>query len=365
MRIYSKKMTLIVVLTAAVLLSCSFADVSEISAAILEKMPADNSKAEQELGAKLIKAGPDAIKEICDLIVPPGTGDDTKARFALSSLGFYTSRPGADAERKMYASVLTSALAKAADSEVKSFFITQLKLVGGTETVLALSGYLNNERLSEQAAMAMLTIGTDAAGKAFLKALPSASQKTLPTIIHALGQVRSKSAIRAISKHASSKDKTIRLVSLRALANIGDKSSEKILAKALKTKDAYEKALAVSNYLLLAERLNQSGQTRKCTKICRKIIKGKYPAGQGNVPSAALSVLTDAIGDKAINYLLDAVDSDDQQFQAAALALADKIEGPKVTAKWTKKLKKVSSDRQIKIIDMLGRRGDKSALKTR
>ena len=357
-------MTLIAVLTAAGFLSCSFADASEISAAILEKMPAANAQAEYELDAKLVKAGPDAIKEICDLIVPPGTGDDTKARYVLRSLSSYTSRPDADAEQKMYASVLTEALAKAADNEVKFVFINQLKLVGGSEAVSALSGYLNNERLCEPAAMALLTIGTDAAEKAFLKALPKASQKNLPTIIHALGQMRSKSAIRAISKHASSKDATIKQVSLRALANIGDKSSEKILAKTLKTKNTYEQALAFSNYLLLAERLNEAGDTRRCVKICRKLIKGKYPAGQGNVPSAALSILTDAIGDKAIDYLLDAVDSDDQQFQAAALALAGKIKGPKATAKWTKKLKKVSSDRQIKIIDMLGRRGDKSALKT-
>ena len=206
MRIYTKKMTMMAVLTVAVLLSCSFADVSEISATILEKMPAANAQLEYELDAKLIKAGPDAIKEICDLIVPPGTGDDTKARYVLRSLCSYTSRPGADAEQKMYASVLTEALAKAADNEVKFVFITQLKLVGGSETVLALSGYLNNDRLSEPATMAMLTIGTDAAEKAFLKALPSASQKTLPTIIHALGQMRSKSALRAIAKHASSKE---------------------------------------------------------------------------------------------------------------------------------------------------------------
>lgn len=372
MMIDSEKLTLITVLIAMVFVPCSFAAVTDPAVVkALEKMPAGSAKLEQELNAELIKAGPDAIKEICDLIVPPGTGDDTKARFTLGSLGFYTSRPGGDAERKMYSGILVDALMKAADKEVKSFFITQLQLVVREEKlqlvvreetvpVYILSAYLNDERLCEPVAMVLLAIGTDAAEKAFLKALPSVDQKNLPTIIQALGKMQIKSATRTIAKHASSKDVTIRRVSQKALANIGDKSSKKILAKALNTNDAYEKSLAVSNYLLLAERLSETGDTRKCAKMCRKIIKGKYSAG--NVSSAALSLLTDALGDKAIDDLIDAVDSDNQQLQSAALALADKIPGTKATAEWTKKLKKVSPDRQVKIMGMLGSRKDKTAL---
>ena len=74
-----KQLILILVLAAAVLLPCAHAQVSDPAAAsILDKMPVPDAKQEQALNADLVKAGPGSVKQICDLIVPPGTGDDTK-----------------------------------------------------------------------------------------------------------------------------------------------------------------------------------------------------------------------------------------------------------------------------------------------
>lgn len=359
----TKKLAVIIVLAAAVLLPCSFAQVTDPTvASVLEKMPTANRQQEQLLLTDLINPGTSLLMQICDLIVPPGTGDDTKARYALSSLSFYISRSRNIEMRPVYTGSLARALRNATDDEVKAFFITQFQLVGTIEYVSDLSKYLDNDRLCEQAAMAMLSISKKHAESEFMSALGTVSQKNLPTIIHALGQIQSKRAVSEISKYAASDDVLIRQVSLKALGNIGDESSIKILEKASKIEDPYEKALATSAYLQLAKRLSETGETGKSVKICRNLLKGEYPASQSNVPSAALSILTDALGDKAIGYLLDAVDSENLQVQAAALALADKICGTKATAKWIKKLKKVSPARQTLIIEMLGSRNDKTAL---
>ena len=111
MRIDIKKIAVISVFVAAMLWPCAFAEVANPAAVnSLEKMPAGDAVLEQALNAELVKAGPEAVMQICSLIVPPGTGDDTKARYALGSLTNYASRPGADQERQMVENVLVRAL---------------------------------------------------------------------------------------------------------------------------------------------------------------------------------------------------------------------------------------------------------------
>ena len=357
-----KQLILIMVLAAAVLLPCSFAKASESPAATaVEQMPAQDAQLELAWNAKVVKSGPRGITALCDLIVPPGTGDDTKARYAIGSLTNYVSRPDAEQERRMVAGVLAQVLGKAADKEVKFFFINQLQFVGGDESVSVLAGYLNDERLCDAASGALMVIGTEAAEKAFLKALPSTSPKNLPMIVHALGQLQSKTAATPIAQYVTSQDATLRRVAIQSLANIGDASSIKILAKASQADDVYEKGLAASAYLLLADRLNEAGQNQACIDICTKILQAGNEAYTGNIQCGALSILTEAKGAKAMDNLFDAVDGDNAKLQAAALALAQKQSGSLATVQWLNKLRQVSPQRQSLILAMLGRRGDRIA----
>jgi len=356
------------VLAAAVFLPCLFAtnvlanDPLMATATVLEKMPAANSSLENELNAGLIKAGPDAIKVICDLIVPPGTGDDTKARYAISSLVSYTSRPDAAAEKKMYSAVLVQALIKASDKEVKSFFITQLQLVGDDDAVPEVSKYLRDASLYEPASFTLQTIGGDKAKKAFLDVLLASRKTIMPTIIHALGQMRVKEAVKHITKFAANNDRMLRLVSLAALAEIGDRGSVKVIQNALKVKDPYERGIVASHYVNLAKRLQETDRSKDAVNICEYILKSKDTAIKSSVKSSALSVIVDAYGSKADDYIEAAFDDGDDQLQAAAMRLVAEIDDSYVTKMWCKKLSKASSKRQVKIIEMLGSRGDKTAI---
>lgn len=364
MIINSKKFKFkMLLLAAAVLIPFSLASaIDPVAAEALEKMPVGNAEIEYALDARLVEAGPEAISQICDLIVSPGTGDDTKARYTLSSLSFYTSRPNAESQRKMYSAALVKALAKATDNEVKSFFIIQLQLTGTVEAIEALSGYLSSERLCEPASRGLRNIGTKAAEDAILNAFPSASQKNLLTIIYALGQMQIKSAADDISRYAKSTDRTLRLVSLGALAEIGDPDSEKILDKALNAGDAYEKGIVASYNVRFAQRLLQAGETKDAVGICKDILRSKDSAINSGAKSAALSVLVEALGVKSLDYLIDAFDDGDEQLQSAAMTLAATMDGSSITKAWCKKLKKASSSHQIKIVKMLGSRGDQKAL---
>ena len=102
---------------------------------ILAQLPAKDSAEGTKLTAELVELGPAAIGQICEMLVPPGTGDDTRARYALSGLTMYVCRPGAEAERKMYAKTLIKALVSAEDKEVKAFLARQLQLASKKESV--------------------------------------------------------------------------------------------------------------------------------------------------------------------------------------------------------------------------------------
>jgi len=97
-----KKLTVIIFLAAVVFLTCPYVQAIDAADSALKMMPAPDIQAELAINSSLVKAGPEAIAKICDRIVPPGTGNDTSARYAISSLVTYTSRPGAAAEKKMF-----------------------------------------------------------------------------------------------------------------------------------------------------------------------------------------------------------------------------------------------------------------------
>jgi HEAT repeat protein len=264
----------------------------------------------------------------------------------------------------MYAETIIASLESAPDKEVKAFLISQLQLAGGVESIGALSKYLADDRLCDPAARALVTIGSASAKDALRKALTSAQGPRLVTIIKALGTLRCKKAIKEIMKHTSSEDANVRRTALWAAANIGDKSADKVLAKAVEKTTGFEKAKAASLYLLYAQRQAEDGRKRQCAKICRAMIKNRKADVPENVQCAALSTLVSAYGKNALNDLLDAMDSKSVELQAAALGLAGSIEGTPATKKWVKKTKKVAASVRVRILGMLARRGDKYALPT-
>lgn len=347
---------------AAVMLLCSFAVISyAATATVVAKMPLQDAQQEQAWNAAIVKQGPSSVMAICDLIVPPGTGDDTAARYALGSLTNYAARPGADQERAMVANVLARALTQASDKEVKFFFINQLQFVAGDESVSALAKYLNDDRLCDGASGALMVIGTETAAKAVLKALPSTSSKNLPMIVHALGQLQCQAAAGRLAPYATSQDTTLRRVAIQSLGNIGDTSSIQILKKASQVDDVYEKAIATAAYLLLADRLNQQGDSEACIEICSQVLEAGDAAYGTHVQCSALSILAAAKGDAVTEDLFAALDKDNFQLQSAALRLAETQPGSRSTVQWLNRIGQVSSDRQSQILAMLGRRGHKIA----
>lgn len=158
------------------------------------QMPAETSQQRDALASELVELNPQATLLLAKMLLPPTDPNDNAARYGLSALTHYTSRPGAEAERAVYAAALIKALPDIPEKQNQAFLISQLQLVGKDEAIEPLGAFLNDDVLADYAARALLSIHADGTEKVFLKALDSANDTNKATILHALGQLQSRTA---------------------------------------------------------------------------------------------------------------------------------------------------------------------------
>jgi len=355
----------ILVLTMTVWVAAAYGVAAEAPATVggvLAKMPAPSAEDGNLINAQLVAMGPGAIGDIAAQLVAPGAGDDTAARFALSGLAKYVSASGREGERKMVAGALVAALGTAEDKAVKAFLIRQLQVAGKDESVAALSGYLVDEKLCEPAAQALTAIATADAANALASALAAAVSGNRVTIIQALGVLRHEPVVDVLIQDAASDDADIRWAALYALANIGAPNGADVLAKASEGASSYDRAKATSYRVLQARRLAKSGQTAEAETLGRALLAEGGGTGEAHVECAALSVLVDTCGKRALDDLLAAMDSAESDLRACALQLAAALPGKSATKRWVEKMEQVPPEVRLEIMAMLAGRGHQEAL---
>ena len=69
---------------------------------ILARLPANDRQLTDKLMVDMMSLGETGIKQICDQVVPAGTGDDTRPRFAIESLSRFLSGKNCANEKPMW-----------------------------------------------------------------------------------------------------------------------------------------------------------------------------------------------------------------------------------------------------------------------
>ena len=329
---------------------------------LVDRFPAQSTEERQTLASQLMGMGPEGILEVCSLLVPPGTGDDTEARYAISALTTFVSRKGEEKKRLIYVKTLFKALERETNRDVQAFLIRQVQQAGKKESIKPLGRYLVDKRLCESATQALLAIGSPQSEKVLLKALKTATGANRVTIVKALGELQVEEATKKILPFAADEDNDLRQVALYALANIGDPLAEKAVSAVSLEAPSYERTRAPALYLLYARRLGERGHKAHAACICRKLIAHYTAPQESHVACSALTLLVDTAGESAFSDLLLVMDRPAPELRARALDLAGRIPGEQATAAWIERLEGAPPDVQAQIIAMLGRRGDPSAL---
>jgi len=329
---------------------------------ILSEFPVDRADDLDRLASDLINLGKKGLVRLCLYLESPVEKDRIKAQYALHGLAVHSAKLSNEDDRFLVSKTLIKVLKSLKGQKAQEFIISQLQLVGKREAVKPIARFLVDPKLCEPAARALLSFETERAEKAFIKSLDSLSGSRRITVIKALGELQSQKAVKKIKPFVSSEDEKLRLVSLYALANIGDPSCLSLLGKARIRSSPYERSRAPFIYLLYIQRLSELGYKKLSVNICRDLIKNYTAEDETQVRCAALDLLANTAQGKALNDLLRAVESPDRDFRQKALGLAVNIYQKEMKENWKQKMEKVSPEVQAEILTMLGRTGDESLL---
>ena len=247
-----------------------------VVADVLAQIPIQKQAEYNKLIADLSATGEEGVISLVKMIKAPGQGSNSKVDYALSGLSHYVTAKGQESSRKVVAEAYVKALGMVQDAETQAFIIRQLQIVGGEESVEALAGFLNDERLSGPAARALSSIGSDSAKGALEKALMQrmGSAETQENIINALGDVQDGNAEDLLLALTNSTDVDMLKVLYRALSRLGSEKSLQVLGDAAK-KAGYtmEPTGANEAYIGLIKRLVANGDLKNARRLASAIVK--------------------------------------------------------------------------------------------
>jgi HEAT repeat protein len=328
---------------------------------IVARFPADNARDRALWAKELIDLGDEGIVAVCRMLASPGASDDSPARFALHGVTTVVNQSGLDRERSLFTKALLRALEQEREKEVQAFLIRQLQLSAGDEAVKPLKGYLQDNRLCDPAAQALLAIATPKAEEALLKSLKDATGHRRVILVRALGEMRSEKAVPLILPFAMGEEAGLRQVSLFALANIGDPAAEAALIRFPLIAPPYDRGRAPSSLLLYARRLGEAGHKKESARFCHQLLNNYTALQESQIACAALTILVDTLGETALGDLLRAMDSPLKDVRGRALELSLTMPGESVTTIWMNEAMNKDLEVLAEIIVMLGLRGDKAA----
>ncbi len=326
---------------------------------ILAQFPAQSNEHTDKLMVQILETGTPGIAKFCDLIVPPGTGNDVQARFALESLARFAGAPENSKNRKFVESSLLSALDKANDKEVKAFFIRRLQYCGGATSIPKMEKYLNSSDLYAPALAVLTDIGSAESGALILKNIQDKSGLQLQAMVKTLGDLKYQPAELYLISLAKSTDSALLLQVYTALANIAGKASLETFETAAKNvKYQPDAAATMVAYLQYAKNLAVKGEAKLSAKLCGTVLKNCTSDNQLIYRSSALAV--PGFGTNAL--FLKEVQNKNKAYRNAVLNYASTQLNSENIGSWIAELKKAPAETKAEIIHFLANRTEPEVL---
>ena len=236
----------------------------------------DKDAMEKSIDAMIAKPA-EAAKGLVALLKDPeqAPGADIQARHAIHAVAIRI--PAKDQKKRAaYAEALASTLADEHPDAVKAFVIRQIQVCGGKEVIPHIGKFLTVEGIADDAAQALLAIGSEEAVKPFRAALPKVSKSTALRQIqlHGLAELADKASKDAFLKALGDKDEHCRLLAMWGLVQIADKSTIDAYLKAEQKEQGFARNKAAHFTLQFAEKL-KGADAKKVYQHIAKTRTGK------------------------------------------------------------------------------------------
>ncbi len=266
-----------------------------IVADALAQLPADTQQKYNQTIADLVSTGEEGLLDLIGRMNPPGNKSNETVEYAISGWTHFVANDVS--KRNVAANAFEKALKQPLDNEIKAFVIRQLRTIGTDDNVDVLSGLLTDEQLSGPASLALVSIGTEKAEAALLKALKTTnSEPILLNLANAIGQINYAAAEpELLNLFSQNNSEESQKVLLNALARIGTKESLNTLREeAEKTDYAYNKNNATASYISLLTRLNAT-EPKLVNKEAKKLLSIASKQDKQDLKIAAARLLLDSL----------------------------------------------------------------------
>lgn len=235
----------------------------------------------------------------------------------------------------------------------------ELAVVGTQDAIGPLVSLLADPHLGHMARYALETIPDPAANAALRGQLDKLEGRALVGVVASLGVRRDAQAVEPLAKLLSHKDNDVAQAAARSLGKIGNVPAARAIEAALPQ-------AATANQLAFCEGLFRCAEA--LIKTDRSVALDAYaklralPSAPHQVRAGALRGTLLAQGDQGLPLMRESLRGDDYILTAAAVRAALEMPGKEVTAALLGELDKLNTDKQILVIQTLGRRADASAL---
>lgn len=325
---------------------------------VLAQLPTDDLGHSDRLMQEIVGLGANGILKFTDMLVPLGTGNDTKARYAIQSLAVYSGRTLGGTQNGMVENALLKALETASDKEVKTFLMDRLQHVGTNGSVAALGAYLKSNDLFKPALAALTAIGTEAAAQSILDAAKGADADKLAAFADALGVLKFAPARETLVEALTSSSKVVQEKALMALANIASPTSFGVIEKwAANSNCGLKDTPSILAFIHYGNRLQEDGNKALSNTVANTLLKNCKSSDQLHYRSAGIYLLNANEGEAFTKTLLKESKNGNKDYVGAVLnSAAGDLSAAEVQL-WIKQYKKSAVETKPMIIRMLANTG--------
>lgn len=321
---------------------------------VLTLLPASDHAQATRLFKKLMDLDDEGLQMVMESVLPNGHSEGVAPRYAVSLLTHHTSTKE---EKARIEKIYLAALNSATETEIKAYFIDNLKLVGSNASVAPLARQIGDKGLADQAISALVSIGTPEARQALLNALDNnAPPHTQARLVQALGELKYQPALQTITKFVTSDDIVLKKHALWSVALIANADSYNLLLQQAKDthfkNDPGEATQALIEYI---HQLSGMGMNTLITKASEEILANTLENTQQHFRLAALKTMASVSPDGYTKMLIKELNRFDPEYQKEVLKIAGPNAGNDAAVKLWKKAFRKNQALQGEILSMLAK----------
>ncbi|MCU0456970.1 MAG: HEAT repeat domain-containing protein [Bacteroidales bacterium] len=279
--------------------------------------------------------GEEGLARICDQVIPAGTGDDTRFRFAVESYSRFVSGAGRDAEKQLWEKICISAIARKADPGIRDFFMKQLQLTGSDKTAEALKMLIADKENCSAAISAIASVGGRTAEQILAESLKEKDLPCAAAIMNALAGMNSALAVNEYIVWAKDASPNTKAAAYNALARSGSPFAYPVLLEAARSLTYRWDRTGATNALLdYAIECGKKGDVKTADRIFSLLMNKCNDKLNIQYKTAALQAYTDLYGISAMPEILKAASHPDNKFRNAAINMSASLDDPEVVKLW-------------------------------